>query len=330
MYCTHCGKEMPNGATFCPACGKAQTAPKKVTPNFQQQPAQTTARNTPIASGKPKRKKTGKMLPVLIAVACIAITVIFFAVINSGDGYDKLSDYAWGAAAEPILRDIGVQEIKEIRAESDAGIDFYITTEKTILDLTVTQDHTGAYEVLFIGVNPNCEDFGKHYYYKDSLLKDDQGRYLETVYDYTTGEIICEADEAAVEEHKQETAGILQSVQEYAAQRREDDKQEARERLQTMVSDYQNNEVAAESKYKDNVYTLCGTIEDIGLDVLDNPYIVVEADLHVVCYFDKSEAEKIAEMNLGDTIIFQGTCDGAGVVLDVTFTDCTVLTEYDL
>ena len=37
MFCRRCGKEMPDGATYCPSCGEPQSgSPTAQQPNYQQ------------------------------------------------------------------------------------------------------------------------------------------------------------------------------------------------------------------------------------------------------------------------------------------------------
>lgn len=319
MFCKHCGNEIPDNSTFCVHCGKSQSI--SVTPIQNQ------------SSNKQITKKKSRKKPILISILCIIFTVVIISIIsNSGDGYDKLENYAWGSAAAPVLKDIGVQKIKEIRAESDLGIDIYITTEKNTLQLTVTKNHTGDYNVLTVdlkndittGESPKC------YYCTETLLKDDTGRYIQTIYDYSTDEIIYTADEEAVLEHKRKVAKQMSDLNDYSNERKAKKKEEANKLLQNITSDYRNNEVAAENKYKGNTYTVSGTIQDIGLDVADNPYIVLSGELHVTFYFLRSEREEIAKLNKGDTIVITGKCDGAGVILDLTFSNCQVISDNEL
>ncbi len=44
MYCKNCGKEIPEGAKFCPACGTATGAAQKQTASYTQDAGQQTAK----------------------------------------------------------------------------------------------------------------------------------------------------------------------------------------------------------------------------------------------------------------------------------------------
>lgn len=313
MFCKHCGNEIPNNSIFCTHCGKPQSVSAAKSQNATRQ-----------------TKKKSRKKPILISLFCLMFAIVIVSAISSSnDGYSKLAQYDWGATAEPILRDIGVQKIKEIRSDVNS-YDFYIITEKTELDILVIKDSSGRYEIFSISVAPNSPDFGKCYYYKDSQLKDEQGRYLKTIYDYSTNTIVCTADEEAVLKNKEKADAYLSAAEEFSNQQKAKKKEEANKLFQSIISDYQNNEVAAENKYKGNTYTVSGTIQDIGLDVVDNPYIVLSGDMHVTFYFHKSEKERIAQMNKGDTIVIEGKCDGAGVILDLTFSDCQVISDDEL
>lgn len=93
--------------------------------------------------------------------------------------------------------------------------------------------------------------------------------------------------------------------------------------------DFEQNEVRALGKYKDNVFVVIGKIANIQAGLNDEPFVVLQTsnqfDLNrPQARFDESDHQKIAELNKGDTIKL--LCSGNGEVggtpmLGCTFTD---------
>ncbi len=72
MFCKNCGKEIPNGSTFCTECGASQSVGHSS--QFNQ---------TPIAQSK--KKKPG----CLIAAGVVAAIILLAAIIPKGDSEPK-------------------------------------------------------------------------------------------------------------------------------------------------------------------------------------------------------------------------------------------------
>ena len=82
-----------------------------------------------------------------------------------------------------------------------------------------------------------------------------------------------------------------------------------------LISDYQANEVSADAKYKDKTVQVTGTIQNIGKDILDNPYVALSgnsSDLitSVQCMFDKSDEGQLATLSKDKKITLQGKVSG--------------------
>lgn len=75
---------------------------------------------------------------------------------------------------------------------------------------------------------------------------------------------------------------------------------------------FEDNEAAANMKYKGKLIQVTGTINDIGTDILGDPYITFETDIlkGVNCYFTKSSMEEIAQVRKGQKVTVRGICDG--------------------
>ena len=88
---------------------------------------------------------------------------------------------------------------------------------------------------------------------------------------------------------------------------------------------YENNEVAADNKYKGEIVLISGTIEDIGKDILDKPYITLVTGnilFNVQCYFEKSNEGQFASLSKGQRVKVKGVVDGK--FGNVTVEDCII------
>lgn len=78
-----------------------------------------------------------------------------------------------------------------------------------------------------------------------------------------------------------------------------------------LFSAYEDNEVAADNAYKGKWIKVSGTVESIGKDILDDPYIAFKTgDLafSVQVYFD--DASKLGSIKKGQRLTVIGKCDG--------------------
>lgn len=77
-----------------------------------------------------------------------------------------------------------------------------------------------------------------------------------------------------------------------------------------LYQDYDDNEVAADEKYKDKKIAVTGTIQDIGKDVMDDAYITLNTGKYgiVQCSFNNSKMVKT--LSKGDRVTIVGNCSG--------------------
>ncbi len=78
---------------------------------------------------------------------------------------------------------------------------------------------------------------------------------------------------------------------------------------------YKANEVAADAKYKNKQVEITGTVESIGKDILDTPYIALESYQYAIidkvqCMFSKSDEPQLATVSKGQKIILSGEVSG--------------------
>ena len=80
-----------------------------------------------------------------------------------------------------------------------------------------------------------------------------------------------------------------------------------------LATDYESNEIAAQKQYQGKIVLVSGTVDDIGLDILNKPYIVLSGGnefslVNVQCMIkNKDEAANLAK---GDKVSVQGKVSG--------------------
>jgi hypothetical protein len=94
----------------------------------------------------------------------------------------------------------------------------------------------------------------------------------------------------------------------------------------TIIQDYQDNEIAADQKYKDKRVRVTGIVDQVGKDIMGDMYVTVVAkssDFHVVqCYFAKPDQTELAALKKRARIIVVGTC--GGLMMNVLLNNCTI------
>lgn len=112
--------------------------------------------------------------------------------------------------------------------------------------------------------------------------------------------------EQAAEE--QETALVVSAVDLYAA--------------------YEANEISADETYKGKLVIVTGKISDIGKDILDKPYITLEAEnpfLNVQCMLADEATAEAGTASVGSSVTLQGRVSGK--TGNVLVRDCLFVTE---
>lgn len=82
-----------------------------------------------------------------------------------------------------------------------------------------------------------------------------------------------------------------------------------------MVKEYIANEVSADTKYKGKLVEVSGTIKDIGKDIVDTPYIIIESNpsdyfTQIQCMFSKSDVETVGSLQKNTAVVVQGEVSG--------------------
>ncbi|MBK5092147.1 MAG: zinc ribbon domain-containing protein [Actinobacteria bacterium] len=100
MFCTECGKEIPDGSVFCTECGAqiSGAAPPPAAPPGTTPPPAAPPGTTPppvVPGPKPKSKKTmiGIIIGVVALLVVVAVVLVLVLVVFKGDDTAKAKDY---------------------------------------------------------------------------------------------------------------------------------------------------------------------------------------------------------------------------------------------
>ena len=90
-----------------------------------------------------------------------------------------------------------------------------------------------------------------------------------------------------------------------------------------LYKEYNENEIAADEKYKGKIIEVTGVIRDIGNDIMDNAYITLVGNEYfgdIQCYFN--EKSVVSKLSKGKRITVMGSC--SGLMINVQVNDCIV------
>lgn len=95
-----------------------------------------------------------------------------------------------------------------------------------------------------------------------------------------------------------------------------------------LYSAYNQNEVAADAKYKGNVVEVSGIINTIGKDVLNTPYVTLNAGEYafpdVQCMFSQADESQLATLSSGQRITMDGVVSGESLTI-VEIDGCAIV-----
>jgi len=98
----------------------------------------------------------------------------------------------------------------------------------------------------------------------------------------------------------------------------------------SLYREYEENEVAADAKYKGQVIIISGIIQDIGKDIMDAAYVVLAAEglFGVQCMYAKGEELSVAHLFKGQQITIKGVVSGK-VIGNVLIRECKQVLEEE-
>lgn len=80
-----------------------------------------------------------------------------------------------------------------------------------------------------------------------------------------------------------------------------------------LFADYNDNEIAADEKYKGKVLAVTGTVGDLGKDLMDQMYITLKSGdmiMSVQAFFADEHKSRLASMKKGESVRVKCRCDG--------------------
>lgn len=128
-------------------------------------------------------------------------------------------------------------------------------------------------------------------------------------------------------ENTENAVNIVQSKDGYT----KDDVNVIIEDIEAFTAEFDNNAVAADEKYQNQIIQITGYIQNIDEDILGQKYVTVWSEKDAItlkstqCYFDDDDVNQITSLNKGDTVTIIGKYKGnqIGVILE----KCQVITE---
>ena len=98
----------------------------------------------------------------------------------------------------------------------------------------------------------------------------------------------------------------------------------------SLYREYEENEVAADAKYKGRVIIVSGIIQDIGKDFTDTAYVIlaVEGLFGVHCMYAKGEEFSVAQLSKGQQITIKGVVSGK-MIGNVVIQECKQVLEEE-
>lgn len=92
-----------------------------------------------------------------------------------------------------------------------------------------------------------------------------------------------------------------------------------------LYSQYEENEIQADELYKNKLLEVSGTIENIGKDILDVPYVSLKTNNilgSVQCMLADTEKSKAAGLSKGQSIVLEGK--NSGKMMNVILRECVI------
>jgi len=94
-----------------------------------------------------------------------------------------------------------------------------------------------------------------------------------------------------------------------------------------LYDEFEENQVAAEQKYKGKTIIVSGTIDSIGTDILNTPYVSLRSSNEFItavqCMFDRSDSDTLVSLKKDQKIKLSGTSPSK--LLQVIMRNCQVV-----
>jgi hypothetical protein len=94
-----------------------------------------------------------------------------------------------------------------------------------------------------------------------------------------------------------------------------------------LQSFYEQNEIAADQKFKDKWFKVSGLVQSVGTDILGSPYVAIEAGddtfFLVQCVFALDNSDDLASLRRGQRVTIAGK--GSGKMGNVLLRECRIV-----
>lgn len=97
--------------------------------------------------------------------------------------------------------------------------------------------------------------------------------------------------------------------------------------VEQILKEYEENEVAADNKYKGKKVAISGVVDSVSKDIIDDTYIKIDTGekyeaFGAQCYIADTQFERVAELKPGDRITITGYVSSYS--LNIVITDCEI------
>jgi hypothetical protein len=101
--------------------------------------------------------------------------------------------------------------------------------------------------------------------------------------------------------------------------------------IATLLKEYQDNEVRADTQFKGKYVEVSGKVDDVKKDVIDQMYVTVGTGKafeipQVQCYFDEKQKARASALSKGKPVTVRGRVEG--LLFNVMLKDCGFLIRY--
>lgn len=110
---------------------------------------------------------------------------------------------------------------------------------------------------------------------------------------------------------------ILRQVEDFASRSQKEGQPEITKSFiispQALLTEYKNNEISADNRYKGRFLSVTGIVGSISKDYLDTPYLIITAGTDfdgIHCSFTKNDEPQLERINKGEKVTVIGRCDG--------------------
>jgi tetratricopeptide (TPR) repeat protein len=94
-----------------------------------------------------------------------------------------------------------------------------------------------------------------------------------------------------------------------------------------LMAEYQNNQIAANARYKDKSLAVTGIVANVGKDIGDTVYVTLETGVMVFkiqCFFKKGDDTALAQIVSGVQVTVIGRCDGKVEEGNILLKECAL------